>query len=85
MLYPTITYKNPITNISYFPNVCCHTKFQDPSLSGVSVAPISNICMSAMSLLLTAGKYKAPTWGGLRYHKVDTKFRENLLVLLKLK
>jgi len=44
------------------------TKFQDPTLSGASIAPILEMCIAAMFVLSTV-----EIWGGLQLHDVHSK------------
>jgi len=42
-----------------------HTKFQDPTLSSVSVAVTLKVCMNAMLVLFMVANYKVQRWDDL--------------------
>jgi hypothetical protein len=73
VLYCTKNYK---TNVVYFSKTYYHTSFQDYTLGGTSVAPISQDHASTMLVLLTAGN-KVRVYGNL-WHNVHTNFHQNL-------
>jgi hypothetical protein len=43
--------RNCLNQSRYFLKICCHTKFQDPTLCGASVAPIAKARTAAMLVL----------------------------------
>jgi hypothetical protein len=57
---------------------------QDPTLSGASVCPTSQVSASAV-LLPTVGNPEVRGWGGLQWRSVYTKFRKHHELVRKLK
>jgi hypothetical protein len=57
MLLLYILQKYTLTNVVYFSNTFPHIRFQDPTFSHISVAPISQVC-TATTLILRAENHK---------------------------
>jgi hypothetical protein len=57
--------KRTLTKVAYLSNVCYHTPFQDPTLSGVSVARTSEVRVSAMLVLRNVENQKIRVLSGL--------------------
>jgi len=51
LFYKSVT----ATKVLYFSKICCHFKFQGPTLNSTSVAPALDVCTASMLVLLTVG------------------------------
>jgi len=71
------TKKITLANVAYFMKLSYHKSFQDPALSATSVAPTSQVCSSAMLLLLIIGNLKLQDWSGFQWCNINIKFHSD--------
>jgi hypothetical protein len=76
--YFTFCKRSSLTKVVYFSRIYHHTSFQDAKISGASDSPTSKVREYAIFLLLIVGNWNLRCCGGLQWHSVRSKFRENL-------